>query len=90
GLTRFRRGTLLRVGIIKLSTKDSLGMWGALKELLLIIAAIAALVALARYSDPTENFLHTGQTCREIREHLAAKQYRDLTPAEETDMANCN
>jgi hypothetical protein len=39
-------------------------MWGALKELLLIIAAIAALVALAWHSDPTENSLHTGQTCR--------------------------
>jgi hypothetical protein len=63
---------------------------GALKELLLIVAIIAALVALAWFSEPTESFLHTGQTCREIRGRLAAKQYRDLTPAEETDMANCN
>ena len=58
--------------------------------MLLIISTIAALVALAWFADPTENFLHTGRTCREIREHLAAKQYRDLTPAEEADMANCN
>jgi len=61
-----------------------------MKELLLIIAIIVALVGLAWFSEPTENFLHTGQTCREIRELLAAKHYRDLTPAEETDMANCN
>jgi hypothetical protein len=61
-----------------------------MKELLLIIAIIAALAGLAWFSEPTESFLHTGQTCREIRELLAAKHYRDLTPAEETDMANCN
>jgi hypothetical protein len=61
-----------------------------LKELLLIIAIVAALVALAWFSEPTENFLHTGRTCHEIRESLAAKNYRDLTPAEETDMANCS
>ena len=65
-------------------------MRGVLKELLLIISTIAALVALAWFADPTENFLHTGESCREIRERLAAKQYRDLTPAEETDLANCN
>jgi hypothetical protein len=65
-------------------------MWGVLKELLLIIATIAALVALAWFSEPTENFLHTGRTCRGIRERLAEKHYRDLTPAEETDMANCS
>jgi hypothetical protein len=34
--------------------------------------------------------LHTGRTCHEIKERLIAKQYRGLTPAEETDMANCN
>jgi hypothetical protein len=61
-----------------------------LKESLLVLATVAALVAVAWFAEPTENFLHTGQTCREIRGRLAAKQYRDLTPAEETDMANCS
>jgi hypothetical protein len=65
-------------------------MPGALKELLFILATVAALGALAWFADPTENFLHTGRSCREIRERLVAKQYRDLTPAEETDLANCN
>ena len=65
-------------------------MWGVLKESLLIFAAIAALVAVAWFAGPTENYLHTGRTCHGIRERLAAKQYRDLTPAEETDMANCS
>jgi hypothetical protein len=64
-------------------------MWGLLKELLLVIAVIAALVALARFSDPAEHYLLTGETCHEINKRLAAKQYRNLTPAEETDMANC-
>jgi hypothetical protein len=65
-------------------------MRGVLRELLLILATVAALVVVAWFTDPTESFLHTGRTCREIKEHLVAKQYRDLTPAEETDMANCN
>jgi hypothetical protein len=64
-------------------------MWGLLKELLLIVAVIAALVALALYSNPAEHYLLTGQTCHEINERLTAKQYRNLSPAEETDMANC-
>jgi hypothetical protein len=64
-------------------------MWGVLKELLLIIAVIAALFGLARFFDPAEQYLHTGRTCHEIDERLAAKQYRNLSPAEETDMANC-
>jgi hypothetical protein len=65
-------------------------MRGVLRELLLILATVAALVAVAWFADPTESFLHTGRTCREIRERLVAKRYRDLTPAEETDLANCN
>jgi hypothetical protein len=65
-------------------------MRGVLRELLLILATVAALVVVAWFADPTESFLHTGRTCQEIRERLAAKQYRDLTPAEEADMANCN
>lgn len=65
-------------------------MRDVLGELLLIFGAVAALVALAWFADPTERFLHTGRTCHEVRERLAAKQYRGLTPAEETDMANCS
>ena len=65
-------------------------MSGLLKEGLFVVAAIAALVAVALLSEPTEHFLFTGHNCREVSRHLAAKQYRDLTPAEETDMANCN
>jgi len=65
-------------------------MRGVLRELLLILATVAALVAVAWFAAPTESFLHTGRTCHEIRELLVAKQYRDLTPAEETDMANCS
>jgi hypothetical protein len=65
-------------------------MWRVLKESLLILAAVVALVAVAWFAGPTENYLHTGRTCHGIRERLAAKQYRDLTPAEETDMANCS
>jgi hypothetical protein len=65
-------------------------MTGLLKEALFVVGAIAALVALAWLSGPTENYLHTGRTCPEIKERLIAKRYRGLTPAEETDMANCN
>ncbi|MGB6966072.1 MAG: hypothetical protein WBD90_16610 [Xanthobacteraceae bacterium] len=65
-------------------------MSGVLKESLLILAAVAALVAVAWFAGPTEHYLFTGKTCREINKRLAAKQYRGLTPAEETDMANCS
>jgi hypothetical protein len=65
-------------------------MSGLLKEGLFVVATIAALVAVAWLSEPTEHFLLTGHNCHEVRQHLAAKQYRDLSPAEETDMANCN
>jgi hypothetical protein len=65
-------------------------MRGFLKEALFVVATIAALIALAWFSGPTENYLHTGRTCHEIKERLAVKQYRNLTPAEKTDMANCS
>jgi hypothetical protein len=68
----------------------SFAMKALLKEVVFVIALIAALFAAAWFTEPTENFLRTGRTCHEIRERLAAKQYRDLMPAEETDMANCN
>ncbi len=64
-------------------------MWGLARELLLVVALIAALAAAAWLSGPTENYLHTGKTCHEILERLAAKNYRGLTPAEATDRANC-
>jgi hypothetical protein len=65
-------------------------MLGFLRDLLLVISTVAALVGFAWVADPAEHYLHTGRTCQEIREHLVAKQFRGLTPAEETDMANCN
>lgn len=65
-------------------------MLGLLKDLLVVLALMAALVAAAWFSDPTENYLRTGQNCQEITARLTAKRYRNLTPAEETDMANCD
>jgi hypothetical protein len=65
-------------------------MWGVLKELLLVLAIGAALFAVAaQFSGPTEGYLHTGRTCHEVIALLVAKHYRALTPAEETDRANC-
>jgi HAMP domain-containing protein len=65
-------------------------MWELLKEVAFVIALIAALFASAWFTEPTERYLRTGQTCHEIRQRMATKRYRDLTPAEETDLANCN
>jgi hypothetical protein len=64
-------------------------MWGLLKDALFVLALLAALGTVAWYAEPSERFLHTGSNCHEISQHLAAKRYRDLSPAEETDMANC-
>jgi hypothetical protein len=65
-------------------------MSGLLKEGLLVVALVGALVAVAWFAEPTENFLFTGGSCHEVNQRLAAKQFRELTPAEETDMANCD
>ena len=64
-------------------------MWKLAGDLLFVAVLILALVAAAWLSGPTENYLHTGRTCQEIMERLAAKNYRGLTPAEDTDRANC-
>jgi hypothetical protein len=64
-------------------------MWGLLRDGLFVLALIAALGAMAWLAEPSEKFLHTGGNCQEISRRLAARQYRDLSPAEETDMANC-
>jgi hypothetical protein len=64
-------------------------MWGLLKEVAFVLAIIAALFAAAWFTVPTDSYLHTGRSCHEIVERLRAKDYRGLTPAEETDRANC-
>jgi hypothetical protein len=64
-------------------------MWQILKDLRYIFAVIAALVAVAWFSDPAEHYLMTGRSCHEITQRLASKGYRSLSPAEATDLANC-
>jgi hypothetical protein len=65
-------------------------MSGLLRDVTLVLALIAALAVVASFSAPTDNYLLTGHTCHGIVQRLAAKQFRDLTPDEETDMASCS
>lgn len=66
-------------------------MLGLLRDVGFVLALLAALCAVAWTSNPKlENYLHSAATCHEVLERLALKQYRDLTPAEGTDMANCD
>jgi hypothetical protein len=64
-------------------------MWGLFRDVLFVFVLLAALGAMAWYAEPSENFLHTGRNCQEISRRLKEKDYRNLIPAEETDMANC-
>jgi hypothetical protein len=62
-----------------------------LRDLLLVLTLTAALCTVAWLSNPKmESYLHTAPSCQEVIERLRAKQYRNLSPAEETDMANCD
>ena len=66
-------------------------MLGLSRDLLLVVVLIAAPLVVAWLTNPKmENFLRTAATCHEVIEHLKAKQYRNLAPAEETNMANCD
>jgi hypothetical protein len=64
-------------------------MTGLLRDLVALAVIVGALLGAAWLSGPAENYLQTGKTCVEITERLAVQKGQGLTPAEETDLANC-
>jgi hypothetical protein len=64
-------------------------MWGLIRDILLLLAVVAALVALGWFTQPIDQPpLRTVKTCAEITALAMQKDHR-LTPAEKTDLANC-
>jgi hypothetical protein len=64
-------------------------MWELLKEIFALAAIVAAILAVGWSTGPIDQPLLTGRTCAEIAERLVAQKDHILTPAEETDVANC-
>ena len=65
-------------------------MLGIIRELLFIVAVIAAIIAVAWWSGPGDIHLATGNNCHEIVNRLEARKSQTLTPAERTDLADCS
>jgi hypothetical protein len=62
-------------------------MMGLLKDLIAVMVLIALLATIAWVSRPTSS--SSAQSCAEFTKRLAVQQDHDLTPAQETHLANC-
>ena len=63
-------------------------MIGLLKDFLAVVAMVVILATVAWVTRPTLSF--SAQNCTQFVERLAAQKDSDLTPAQETHLANCS
>lgn len=63
-------------------------MIGLLKDFFAVAVLVAILATVAWLTRPTVSF--SAQNCTQFMERLAAQRGSDLTPAQETHLANCS
>jgi Tfp pilus assembly protein PilN len=69
-------------------TAKALSMVGLLKDFVAVMALIGVLAAVAWFTRPSVSF--SAQNCAQFMDRLSAQKGSDLTPAQETHLANCS